>query len=195
MPRFQCNLPTQTRSKCTQRGELYLKASDPPLGLKVRIKCHDDSQDLKILSRRKPNYSWRQLVAAEEATPRPTRVIDSVLQPYDGGSLAIRNAIFECCRIGFRCLVESRQADVAVPVNFGAHCCAPAFAEGLVQWQLGEHPKSARIPGRCDFLSPNVIFECGRNPFGLPFGSAVPQEPPEFEPGIRLCRTEQNSFF
>src|SRR6266567_7475915 len=153
-------------------------------GSKVRIEGHDDSQDQEILCWRQSNYSWRRFTPTEEAASAAAGIIDPVLQSYDCGGLTIGHAIFEGRRVCFDGLPEASQAAIAVPVNFRAHGRAPVLAKDPMRGQLGGHPKCTRISGCRDFFCTNVVFECSCNPVGFPFGNAVPQKSPEFEPSV-----------
>src|SRR6266704_2528981 len=76
------------------------------LRLKVRIECHDDSQDQQILCWCQANYTRRNFSTPEKARPGPAGIVDPVLQSYNRHSLPIWDAIFECCRVGLHCLCE-----------------------------------------------------------------------------------------
>src|SRR6266568_3834211 len=57
------------------------------LRLKVRIECHDDSQDQQILCWCQANYTRRNFSTPEKARPGPAGIVDPVLQSYNRHSL------------------------------------------------------------------------------------------------------------
>src|SRR5207244_12323011 len=123
-----------------------------PLGLKVRVECHDNSQDQQILCWGQANNPWRHLTATEEAAPRPARIVNTMLQPHDRGGPAIWDAIFERCRVCLNGLGDAGHAAVAVPINLRAHCCAPVLGEDPVYGQLRARPKVAGRREGCTFF-------------------------------------------
>ena len=96
-----------------------------PLRLKVRVERHNDSQNQKVLRRRKAYHSGRDFSAAEEAASGPPRIVNPVFQADDRRRLPIRNAIFESRGIGFHRLAETgHPAASPVPLPPDPHTAA-----------------------------------------------------------------------
>src|SRR5262249_40415528 len=108
----------------------------------------------------------------------------AVLQPQDGAGFTVWNAIFKGRGVGLHRLKESGRTAVAVPINLRTNGQTESRGEGIMNRQLGSHPKRARIPGRGDFFRSDYVFEGSGEPLSLPFRDAVRQESPELERGV-----------